>query len=67
MQDPVTLSSGFTYERAAIQKHFHMNGYTDPITREKVCPDIMIQNRQLKKAIDDFLAANPWAYKHMPG
>jgi len=67
MTDPVILSSGFTYERAAILKHFSINGYTDPMTRSKICPDIIIENRELKNAIDDFLLKNPWAFKHIPG
>lgn len=31
--DPVMLSSGFTYEKKAIEKHFKINGYFDPMTR----------------------------------
>lgn len=31
--EPVLLSSGFTYEKKAIEKHFQMNGYFDPMTR----------------------------------
>jgi len=67
MRDPVCLSSGFTYEREAILKHFSVNGYTDPMTRQKICPDIIIENRELKNAIEDFLLKNPWAYKHVRG
>jgi hypothetical protein len=33
MEEPVILSSGFTYEKSAILKHFEKNGYTDPVTR----------------------------------
>jgi len=33
MQEPVLLSSGFTYEKAAILTHFNKNGYYDPVTR----------------------------------
>lgn len=36
MDEPVTLSSGFTYEKASIMKHFEINGYVDPMTRESV-------------------------------
>ncbi len=36
MFDPVMLSSGFSYERDAIMKHFSYNGWTDPVTREDV-------------------------------
>lgn len=33
MEDPVILSSGFTYEKKAILSHFDKNGYFDPVTR----------------------------------
>ena len=67
MSDPVLLSSGFSYERSAIMKHFSYNGWTDPVTREDVRQDVVIENRNLKKAIEYFLKSNPWAYNHMPG
>lgn len=34
MIDPVTTSSGITYERAAIIDHFLEKGFIDPITNE---------------------------------
>ncbi len=33
MEEPVILSSGFTYEKSAILKHFTKNGHYDPVTR----------------------------------
>ena len=45
MSDPVILSSGFTYERDAIMKHFKYSGHIDPMTRENVRPDVIIENR----------------------
>ena len=33
LRDPVILSSGFTYEREAIEQHFKKYGYKDPVTR----------------------------------
>jgi len=36
MHEPVILSSGFTYEKSAILKHFEVNGAFDPMTREPV-------------------------------
>jgi hypothetical protein len=51
MYDPVILSSGFSYERKAIMKHFSYNGWTDPITRENVRQDVIVENRNLKMAI----------------
>lgn len=66
MHDPVLLSSGFSYEREAIMKHFSYNGWNDPVTRENVRQDVIVENRNLKKAIENFLKQNPWAYNHMP-
>ena len=67
MNDPVIIQSGFTYERKMILLHFYKNGNFDPITREEVDPMIMIGNIYLKKAADDFLVNNPWAYQYIPG
>lgn len=67
MLDPVTLSSGFSYEKEAIYKHFQFNGLTDPITREIINKDSIFENRNLKSAIEDFLSNNPWAFKLIPG
>ena len=47
MRDPVMLSSGFSYEREAILKHFKHNGHVDPLTRETVLPQVC-ENRNLK-------------------
>jgi hypothetical protein len=41
MRDPVVLSSGFSYERSAILKHFEMNGCFDPLTREEVSKTVI--------------------------
>lgn len=67
MNDPVIIQSGFTYEKKMIDLHFQKNGPFDPITREQVDPKIMITNIYLKKAADDFLVNNPWAYQYIPG
>jgi hypothetical protein len=37
------------------------------MTRLSVRPDVIIENRQLKQAIDEFLIKNPWAFKYIPG
>lgn len=62
MDDPVIIQSGFTYERKMIELHFEKNGTFDPVTRDEVDPSIMISNIYLKKAADDFLTKNPWAF-----
>jgi hypothetical protein len=43
MDEPVVLSSGFTYEKDDIERHFAQNGKTDPLTREQV-DDKLIAN-----------------------
>lgn len=67
MVEPVVLQSGFTYEKQQIQLHFKQNGNFDPLTREEVDPDILIPNKNIKHAIQEFLAANPWAFEYIPG
>ena len=42
-----------------------MSGAFDPITRQQVDPNVLIPNHMLKKAGEDFLARNPWAYQHV--
>ena len=65
MDEPVVIQSGHTYEKAMIEKHFQMSGAFDPITRQQVDPNVLIPNHMLKKAGEDFLARNPWAYQHV--
>jgi STIP1 family protein 1 len=52
MVDPVTLTSGITYERDAIVEHFNKKGFVDPITLEKVDSNILLPNRNLRLAIE---------------
>ena len=47
--------------------HFEKNGTFDPVTRDQVDKNIMVPNLHLKKASDDFLNTNPWAYQYIPG
>jgi len=67
MDEPVTLSSGFTYEKSQILRHFQINGNFDPMTREEVDTSIMIPNKSLKYAIQDYLLNNPWAFERVYG
>jgi STIP1 family protein 1 len=48
MEEPVILESGFTYEKEKIMEHFQYNGSFDPITREKVNPEVLIFNKHIK-------------------
>ena len=63
MEDPVVTDSGQCYERFAIEEHIEKNGKTDPFTRQPIkgplYPCITI-----KKAIQEFLDRNPWAYEY---
>jgi hypothetical protein len=50
MIDPALSEGGFTYERKVLRKHYHKNGFVEPITR-KVCKGAILQNFALKIAI----------------
>lgn len=54
MENPTLLSSGHTYEKDQIKKHFLTNGYKDPMTGEQVSPTL-IENINLRQAIEDFI------------
>lgn len=45
MDEPVLLTSGFTYEKSEITRHFEKNGNFDPMTREEVDTNILIINK----------------------
>ena len=66
MEDPVVISSGFTYEKSEILKHFKVNGNTDPLNREEVKTDQFITNYNIKHATEEFLDKNPWAFEFTP-
>ena len=67
MEEPVMLSSGFTYEKTMIQQHFSTNGNFDPMTREEVDVKYLVLNKHIKSATEDFLRKNPWAFEFIPG
>ena len=66
MEEPVVLSSGFTYEKSTILKHFEVNGRIDPLTREDV-GETCIENKSIKHATEEFLKSQPWGYEFIPG
>ena len=66
MEDPVTTDSGQTYERMAIEEHIKKNGKTDPFTR-KPLNGPLYPSVAIKKAVEDFLEKNPWAYEYSEG
>lgn len=51
LQEPVTLSSGKTYERAAILEWFEYGNTTCPLTRKSVDTDNLAVNTSLQRAI----------------
>lgn len=59
--DPVmVIKSGHTYERVAIQKHFDMNGYFDPITRIPCRANpTLIPNHLARMGVHEYLERNP--------
>ena len=50
MIDPVTLESGYTYERDEIKRYFKLTGNYDPHTKKGVNPAIMIPNLPIRQA-----------------
>ena len=66
MEEPVVISSGFTYEKSEMTKHFSANDNFDPLNREKVDPKILITNYNIKHATEEFLRTNPWAFEFTP-
>ena len=55
MEEPVVVSSGFTYEKTEIIKHFQTNGYFDPLNRSEVDSNILITNFNIKHATEEYL------------
>ena len=66
MEEPVIISSGFTYEKSEVMKHFSINGNFDPLNREQVDPKILTVNYNIKHATEEFLRSNPWAFEFTP-
>jgi len=53
MRDPVVASDGHSYERSAILMVINGNRVS-PLTRERLRPDVLVPNRNLKKRILEF-------------
>lgn len=53
MVDPVIASDGHSYERAALVRLISSNAVS-PLTREKLNPNVLISNVNLKKRIRDY-------------
>ncbi|KAH7570263.1 hypothetical protein JRO89_XS05G0078500 [Xanthoceras sorbifolium] len=58
MKDPVTLSTGHTYDRASILKWFRAGNSTCPKTGEKLKSKELVSNLVLKRIIQDWSVEN---------
>ena len=66
MEDPVVTESGIAYERSAITEHISKNGKMDPLSRKPISGSLY-PCVPIKRAIEDFLEKNPWAYDYSEG
>uniref|UniRef100_A0A7N0RAR4 RING-type E3 ubiquitin transferase n=1 Tax=Kalanchoe fedtschenkoi TaxID=63787 RepID=A0A7N0RAR4_KALFE len=58
MSDPVTVSTGQTYDRSSIQKWLKAGNMLCPKTGERLTSAELVPNHSLKKLIDQFCAEN---------
>jgi hypothetical protein len=65
MKDPVCNEYGNSYSKKAYLAEIGKNGRMDPISMKPIKNNIMYPNINLKKAIEHFLEANPWAYEEV--
>ena len=57
-QDPVVVSSGFTYEKEMILATIKNSGGIDPNTRKNIAGDPIVPNRCLERAIEEYKSQN---------
>ena len=62
MENPVVTESGLTYERDVLVEHFKKSGGIDPTTRKPIST-AFYPNVNIKKATEEFLLKNPWAFE----
>ncbi|KAH6558571.1 hypothetical protein KP509_1Z056500 [Ceratopteris richardii] len=58
MTDPVTLSSGHTYDRSSIERWIADGNTTCPVTMQKLDNVALIPNHTLRRLIQEWCAAN---------
>ncbi|XP_061375376.1 U-box domain-containing protein 21-like [Gastrolobium bilobum] len=58
MKDPVTLSTGITYDRESVERWFEDGNYTCPVTNQIVRNFDMIPNHSLRIMIQDWCVEN---------
>ncbi|CAG9329451.1 unnamed protein product [Blepharisma stoltei] len=61
-KDPITTTSGFSYEKEELYLHLTKVGGFDPMTREPIEYKHAIKNHVLTAAVKYFKSQNPWAY-----
>jgi len=62
MRDPVLTPEGVCYERLPICEHLAKNGPKDPLSRNPLRAQDLIENKALKEAIKVFTEQNPWSF-----
>lgn len=55
LTDPVTLSTGQTYDRSSIEKWLNLGNQTCPVTMQKLQDSSMVPNHTLRHLIDQWL------------
>ncbi|OAY32183.1 U-box domain-containing protein 21 [Manihot esculenta] len=58
MKDPVTLSSGFSYDRSNIEAWLQAGNFTCPVTNQILTTFDLIPNHNLRKMIQDWCVEN---------
>ncbi|XP_042504012.1 U-box domain-containing protein 26-like [Macadamia integrifolia] len=58
MRDPVTVSTGQTYDRSSIESWVATGNTTCPVTRSPLCDFTLIPNHTLRRLIQDWCVAN---------
>ncbi|XP_015956724.1 U-box domain-containing protein 21 [Arachis duranensis] len=58
MKDPVTLSTGITYDRDSIDKWLESGNNTCPVTKQLLTTSDMIPNHAIRKMIQDWCVDN---------
>lgn len=58
MKDPVTVSTGITYDRQSIETWLDMGNTTCPVTNQELNWDDLIPNHSIRRMIQDWCVAN---------
>ncbi|KAH0460089.1 hypothetical protein IEQ34_010752 [Dendrobium chrysotoxum] len=58
MKDPVTATTGITYDRESIEKWLEMDKSTCPVTNKELTVEDLIPNHSIRRMIQDWCVAN---------